>query len=102
MAGGERKRRKASPGAAASLATTKQELCLDFTLPTGQSFRWRRTGENEYTGVVANRLVPPPPPPPPPFPAKCPPLLSVHASVAACRADTIDISSCAQPTSVCF
>jgi len=56
-----------------SLGTPRSELTLDFTLPTGQSFRWRKSGEQEYTGVVHNRLVsytPPPrgPPTPPPFP----------------------------------
>jgi hypothetical protein len=63
-------RRAAPPAAAAtaaaadddnggwrSLGTPRAQLCLDFTLPTGQSFRWRRTGEGEYTGVVGARLV---------------------------------------------
>ena len=40
-----------------SLGTSRQELTLDFTLPTGQSFRWRRSGEAEYTGVLNQRLV---------------------------------------------
>jgi N-glycosylase/DNA lyase len=33
------------------------ELDLDFTLPTGQSFRWRRTAPAVYTGVVGRRVV---------------------------------------------
>ena len=40
-----------------SLGAPSAELTLDFTLPTGQSFRWRRTGEAEFTGVVDNRVV---------------------------------------------
>lgn len=40
-----------------SLEAPSDELKLDFTLPTGQSFRWRRTGEAEFTGVVDNRVV---------------------------------------------
>jgi len=40
-----------------SLAMPKKELCLAFTLPTGQSFRWRKTGEDTYTGVIHQRVV---------------------------------------------
>ncbi|GLC39594.1 hypothetical protein PLESTB_000809200 [Pleodorina starrii] len=40
-----------------ALGAPPQELQLDFCLPTGQSFRWRRTGDNEYTGVIGDRLV---------------------------------------------
>ena len=40
-----------------SLAMPKEELCLAFTLPTGQSFRWRKTGNDVYTGVVHKRVV---------------------------------------------
>ena len=40
-----------------SLGLNRRELTLDHTLPTGQSFRWRRTGENEYTGVIGTRVV---------------------------------------------
>lgn len=40
-----------------SLGAPSAELTLDFTLPTGQSFRWRRTGKAEFTGVVDNRVV---------------------------------------------
>ncbi|GLI60349.1 hypothetical protein VaNZ11_002470, partial [Volvox africanus] len=40
-----------------ALGAPPQELQLDFCLPTGQSFRWRLTGEKEYTGVIGNRLV---------------------------------------------
>ncbi|KAI8474872.1 MAG: DNA glycosylase [Monoraphidium minutum] len=39
------------------LGTPPSELTLDFTLPTGQSFRWRRTAPNEYTGVIGRRVV---------------------------------------------
>ena len=39
------------------LGAPLSEVRLDFTLPTGQSFRWRRTGEQEYTGVVHRRVV---------------------------------------------
>lgn len=40
-----------------SLGASPDELTLEFTLPTGQSFRWRRTGDVEFTGVVDNRVV---------------------------------------------
>lgn len=40
-----------------SLGASSSELRLEFTLVTGQSFRWRRTGYNEYTGVIQQRLV---------------------------------------------
>lgn len=40
-----------------SLGASSAELMLEFTLPTGQSFRWRRTGKAEFTGVVDNRVV---------------------------------------------
>jgi hypothetical protein len=40
-----------------SLGLNRRELTLDHTLPTGQSFRWRRTGENEFTGVIGTRVV---------------------------------------------
>ncbi len=40
-----------------SLSAAPAELTLDFTLPTGQSFRWRQTGQAEFTGVVDNRVV---------------------------------------------
>ncbi|GFR48120.1 hypothetical protein Agub_g9947, partial [Astrephomene gubernaculifera] len=39
------------------LGAPPEELQLDFCLPTGQSFRWRRTGDGQYTGVIGNRLV---------------------------------------------
>lgn len=39
------------------LGTPRRQLCLDFTLPTGQSFRWRKTGPGEYTGVIGQRVV---------------------------------------------
>ena len=40
-----------------SLGTPRAELQLDYTLPTGQSFRWRRTAAGEYTGVIGQRVV---------------------------------------------
>lgn len=40
-----------------SLGVGRAELCLDLTLPTGQSFRWRKTGLSQYTGVVGAHLV---------------------------------------------
>ncbi|KAG0480533.1 hypothetical protein HPP92_011391 [Vanilla planifolia] len=33
------------------------ELSLSLTLPTGQTFRWRRTGRSQFTGVVGPHLV---------------------------------------------
>ena len=39
------------------LGTPSEELRLEFTLPTGQSFRWRDMGEGLFTGVVGNRVV---------------------------------------------
>lgn len=40
-----------------SLGAPRRELNLHFTLPTGQSFRWRKTGEDEYTGLIGPRVV---------------------------------------------
>ena len=40
-----------------SLGVSRRELSLDYTLPTGQTFRWRRTGSGEYTGVIGTRVV---------------------------------------------
>lgn len=40
-----------------SLGAPAQEVQLRFTLPTGQSFRWRPTGPGEFTGVVGSRVV---------------------------------------------
>ena len=39
------------------LGVPRRELTLEFTLPTGQSFRWRQTGAAEFTGVVGQRVV---------------------------------------------
>ena len=36
------------------LGTPRTELNLHCTLPTGQTFRWKKTGIEEYTGVVAS------------------------------------------------
>lgn len=40
-----------------SLNSPQQEMCLHNTLPTGQSFRWRRTSTDTYTGVIGQRVV---------------------------------------------
>lgn len=42
-----------------SLGIPASELRLEWTLPTGQSFRWRQTGTDplEFTGVVGQRAV---------------------------------------------
>lgn len=40
-----------------SLNVSASELQLCFTLPTGQSFRWRETAASEYTGVIGTRVV---------------------------------------------
>ncbi len=45
------------PGCWRSFGTPSAELRLEFTLPTGQSFRWRQTGDNEFTGVIGQRVV---------------------------------------------
>jgi 8-oxoguanine DNA glycosylase, N-terminal domain len=39
------------------LGAPPSELRLAFTLPTGQSFRWRRCGPEDFIGVVGQRLV---------------------------------------------
>jgi hypothetical protein len=39
------------------LGTPRAQLTLAFTLPTGQSFRWRQTAADEFTGVVGRRVV---------------------------------------------
>lgn len=40
-----------------SLGTPAAELRLEFTLTTGQSFRWRQVGVGEYVGVIGQRVV---------------------------------------------
>lgn len=42
-----------------SLGTPSEELRLEWTLPTGQTFQWRRSSSdpNLYTGVLARRLL---------------------------------------------
>ncbi|XP_021751964.1 N-glycosylase/DNA lyase OGG1-like [Chenopodium quinoa] len=35
----------------------KSELSLPLTFPTGQTFRWKKTGTLQYTGVVKSHLV---------------------------------------------
>lgn len=39
-----------------SLPCTKSELRLDLTLECGQSFRWRKTAEGHWTGVMKGRV----------------------------------------------
>ncbi|WOL11844.1 hypothetical protein Cni_G20608 [Canna indica] len=39
------------------LQLPRSELSLPLTLPTGQTFRWRRTASSHYTGVVGSYLV---------------------------------------------
>ena len=39
------------------LGTPSEELRLEYTLPTGQSFRWRDMGEGLFTGVIGKRVV---------------------------------------------
>ncbi|KAK9805430.1 hypothetical protein WJX73_005270 [Symbiochloris irregularis] len=40
-----------------SLRTTANELRLDFTLPTGQTFRWRLVSPGEYSGIIGQRAL---------------------------------------------
>ena len=39
------------------LSSLPAELRCGVTLVCGQSFRWRATGDNEWTGVIADRMV---------------------------------------------
>lgn len=39
------------------LDVLRTELSLPLTLPTGQTFRWRRTGPSQFTGVVGPHLL---------------------------------------------
>ncbi|XP_069580136.1 N-glycosylase/DNA lyase [Brachyistius frenatus] len=39
-----------------SMACSKLELRLDFTLACGQSFRWRETADGHWTGVMGGRV----------------------------------------------
>ncbi|XP_061909599.1 N-glycosylase/DNA lyase-like isoform X1 [Entelurus aequoreus] len=39
-----------------SIACKKSELRLDLTLACGQSFRWRETSEDHWTGVIGGRV----------------------------------------------
>ncbi|KAH0452329.1 hypothetical protein IEQ34_019628 [Dendrobium chrysotoxum] len=39
------------------LDVPRSELSLRLTLPTGQTFRWRRTGPSQFTGVVGPHLL---------------------------------------------
>lgn len=39
------------------IGTPSSELRLEFTLPTGQSFRWKPTAPGEFTGVLGRRAV---------------------------------------------
>uniref|UniRef100_A0A7N0UZ56 DNA-(apurinic or apyrimidinic site) lyase n=2 Tax=Kalanchoe fedtschenkoi TaxID=63787 RepID=A0A7N0UZ56_KALFE len=40
-----------------TLNLPRSELSLSLTFPTGQTFRWRKTGEQQYTGVVRSHLI---------------------------------------------
>ena len=40
-----------------SLNAPRSELNLHFTLPTGQTFRWKKTAAEEYTGLIGDRAV---------------------------------------------
>jgi len=46
-----------APARWSRLGTPRSELALEFTLPTGQTFRWRQTGADEFTGVMGQRVV---------------------------------------------
>ena len=65
-----------------SLNTPSSELRLEFTLPTGQSFRWRQTGPQDYMGVIQQRVVCTPPP------LHLPPLGPRHHAAADTRASS--------------
>lgn len=39
------------------LGTPADELRLEFTLPTGQSFRWKEIAPDQYLGVIGHRAV---------------------------------------------
>ncbi|MED6118659.1 8-oxoguanine glycosylase ogg1, variant 2 [Stylosanthes scabra] len=39
------------------LNLTRQELSLPLTFPTGQTFRWKNTAPDQFTGVVSSYLV---------------------------------------------
>ncbi|CAA7400345.1 unnamed protein product [Spirodela intermedia] len=39
------------------LGIPRSELSLSLTLPTGQTFRWRKTGPDQFTGVVGPHLL---------------------------------------------
>lgn len=40
-----------------SLGVPTQELHLDFVIPAGQSFRWRKCKDGVYSGVIGSRVV---------------------------------------------
>ncbi|KJE97506.1 DNA N-glycosylase [Capsaspora owczarzaki ATCC 30864] len=40
-----------------SLAAPPAELRIDVTLACGQSFRWKKTGDNEWSSVLGGRLI---------------------------------------------
>ncbi|XP_078440978.1 8-oxoguanine-DNA glycosylase 1 [Wolffia australiana] len=39
------------------VGVARVELSLPLTLPTGQTFRWRKTGAEQFTGVVGRHLL---------------------------------------------
>ncbi|OLL25259.1 N-glycosylase/DNA lyase [Neolecta irregularis DAH-3] len=40
-----------------TLVVPRSELCLDTTLKCGQSFRWKKTADNEWTTTLKGRIV---------------------------------------------
>ncbi|KAK4276714.1 hypothetical protein QN277_014832 [Acacia crassicarpa] len=48
---------KSDPAKWFPLNLPQQELCLPLTFPTGQTFRWKKTGPSQYTGVVGSHLI---------------------------------------------
>jgi N-glycosylase/DNA lyase len=39
------------------LSVSPKELKLDLTLPSGQSFRWKQTAQNEWSNVINNHVI---------------------------------------------
>ena len=39
------------------IRVSNRELSLDHTLPTGQTFRWRKLDSGGYIGVIGRRVV---------------------------------------------
>ncbi|RKO87967.1 DNA glycosylase, partial [Blyttiomyces helicus] len=51
------RKHRLTPGPWSSLATPPAELRLDTTLACGQSFRWKLTGESQWTCALEGRLI---------------------------------------------